>query len=452
MSQSQNAQQDSITQVRFIPGAVAAYSAVAGETIQFDFEVDDVVFDRQANDLIVRHADGSVMVIKDYIVLAESGTPPQVLLSDGVVVAGDVFLFSMVDPREVAADAAESGNGLQPYNGDSGDLASGLDSEGASNFVPENPPTGLIINNEFIESSEFALAQAGGGDTDPTGGDTGSTGGGDTDPTGGASGSTGGGDSGSSGGDSGSGGGDEPVEPPVAAYEYPVIPENDPGIIERGGTGDHYIRASFRNPLPEENVDPTDVDPWKIVGTFTSEEFNGGAGNDFLLGNSGDDTIRGYDGHDLINSSIGEDWIDGGSGNDLLIAGGSNDVVYGGGGYDTISLGTGEDVVVFNQESFGDGSAIVVINDFALENNNAAFERDGVKLEDGVQIEALREVEGSHVEFVLANGTDDNVIVRLMGTTRADFDAQIDSLGDAHAYSDTEQLLQYMAGNESAWV
>ncbi len=168
---------------------------------------------------------------------------------------------------------------------------------------------------------------------------------------------------------------------------------------------------------------------------------NGMGGNDIIYGNDGDDVIAG---------SFGDDILYGGHGNDQLGGQQGNNTIYGGGGYDSISAGGGSNVIVLNEETFSQGQAIVEVKDFEFAN-------DGFKLEDGVEFEALRQfgVDGApdtYVEAVLGNGTDNNVIVRLMGMERADFDAALDSLPDSHVFADDEQLLQYMSGNDSAWV
>lgn len=384
MASTEQTQQNNVVNIAFEDGVTAVYAATSGSVIQFSFDTDNVVFSQQGDDLVITDADGDVVVIDNYVALVEAGTSPQVLLEDGVAVAGDVFLFS-VGQEQTAADAAASGGGLNDFFSDPGALLNGLD--GALGDGSEGP--GLTASNDFGATPDTQDDFSGFGDV------------GFTD-----------------------------------SYVYPDIAES-PDLDIRYPSRPHTYSAF--------SADPDDSKAWFVVDISGGNgESGGGANNDRLSGSSGDNILRGNGGHDAIVGNNGNDILYGGSGNDELNGGNGNDMFYGGGGYDTLYLGDGDDVIVFNADTFQDGPAIVEVNDFTLG-------EDGIKLEDGVSFEALRDY-GTHVEAVLTNGSDDNVIVRLLGESRADFDAHIDSLGDGYAYSDTEQLLQYMAGNDNAWV
>ena len=56
-------------------------------------------------------------------------------------------------------------------------------------------------------------------------------------------------------------------------------------------------------------------------------EFDGGSGDDVLLGSPGGSTLLGGDGDDVLIGGPGNDWIDGGTGADILIGGGGTDVI-----------------------------------------------------------------------------------------------------------------------------
>lgn len=396
MAAKQQTQQDANLQVAFEPGSTAVYAVTSSSVLHLSFDAADVLFDQRGDDLVLTDASGNEIVIEGYIALVEAGTSPQVVMDDGVTVAGDVFLLSMGED-ETAADAVADSGGLNSFFSDPGSMVGGA--EGMSGPGSEGPENGdgLPGGTDYDSPVDF-IAQA----DDQQGS----------------------------------------VDP------FPVIEEGvDHGISERF---DHFlIRQAYV-------AEADDTDTWRIIGTRDADEIGGGAGRDELQGSRGDDTIYGNDGHDVLSGRSGNDLLFGGSGDDLMGGGTGNDTIYGGGGYDTISGDSGADLFVFNNNTFGDGSAIVEISDFEIG-------VDGVQLLDGVGFEALREVYVDHdsnaatadllsTEVLMGNGSDDNVILRLLGETRADFDSHIDSLGDSYAYSDTEQLMQYMAGNESSWV
>ncbi len=69
----------------------------------------------------------------------------------------------------------------------------------------------------------------------------------------------------------------------------------------------------------------------------------GGAFADTLLGGRGNDVLAGMGGNDVLDGGDGDDRLTGDAGNDLLIGGAGNDTLLGGAGADTLSLGSGVD-------------------------------------------------------------------------------------------------------------
>jgi Ca2+-binding RTX toxin-like protein len=86
--------------------------------------------------------------------------------------------------------------------------------------------------------------------------------------------------------------------------------------------------------------------------TMGRAHFNGGAGNDLLVGTSLNDRLFGEDGDDTVNGGAGDDVADGGAGNDSVFGEAGEDTVGGGLGDDLIDGGTGRSTL---RES-GDGS------------------------------------------------------------------------------------------------
>ncbi|SFJ15727.1 Hint domain-containing protein [Celeribacter neptunius] len=76
-----------------------------------------------------------------------------------------------------------------------------------------------------------------------------------------------------------------------------------------------------------------------------TNEFWGGAGNDYIDGAGGDDFLYGGTGDDTILGGAGADYIEGGDGADVIDGGDGADTIYGGNGNDTISGGAGADYI-----------------------------------------------------------------------------------------------------------
>lgn len=411
MSVAEKNIQDKSIRVVIESGETSVYAVSADSTVVFEFDAESVVIEQRGDDLVIIGEDGGKAILEGYVELAQAGTPPDVMLSNGILVAGDVFLFSQGQPEETAADGVVSGSGLNGYSDDTGTLVGG-DNNVIDEFVSSDGGSGSgndgVIDFFAARDTELFLVNTDG--DNPAGGSPGS--------------------------DAGSG--------DLPSYDYPEIapaPAFGPaGALDH----DHYLSS------PAE-INADDPNPWTVRGsTIGSDEFNGGAGNDYLNGMGGNDIIYGNDGDDIIAGGFGDDILYGGHGNDRLGGQQGNNTIYGGGGYDSISAGDGSNVIVLNGDTFSEGPAILEVKDFEFDN-------DGFKLEDGVEFEALRQfgVDGdpdTYVEAVLGNGTDENVIVRLMGMERADFDTALDSLPDSHVFADDEQLLQYLSGNESAWL
>ena len=129
-------------------------------------------------------------------------------------------------------------------------------------------------------------------------------------------------------------------------------------LIVNGGAGDDTINAST------------------LAAGVVKLRFDGGAGNDTILGSRGNDILIG------------------GSGNDVLIGGAGNDQLFGGPGADTLNGGAGTDV--FFADEFD-----TVIDDFAA----------GAGSEDRIDLSAL----GVDFEWLMAHASDvdGNVLLNL---------------------------------------
>jgi Ca2+-binding RTX toxin-like protein len=100
----------------------------------------------------------------------------------------------------------------------------------------------------------------------------------------------------------------------------------------------------------------------RLVGGRLDDLLVGGEGDDTLLGGQGHDQLKGGAGHDWIGAGEGYDKIDGADGSDTIFAGNGANDVKGGLGDDVIAAGTGHDKL-----DGGDGNDTI----FASEGLNA---------------------------------------------------------------------------------
>ena len=86
----------------------------------------------------------------------------------------------------------------------------------------------------------------------------------------------------------------------------------------------------------------------RVFGGADDDELNGGTGDDLLNGNDGSDTLLGLSGNDTlfsINTASGANFFDGGSGNDHIVGTSGVDFINGGFGADTIFGGDDVDFI-----------------------------------------------------------------------------------------------------------
>ena len=74
----------------------------------------------------------------------------------------------------------------------------------------------------------------------------------------------------------------------------------------------------------------------KIVGGSKNDTLSGNAGNDTIVGNAGDDLISGNGGRDKLFGGDGDDHIHGGASGDWLFGQGGNNILFGDGGNDRL--------------------------------------------------------------------------------------------------------------------
>ncbi|MGV6812583.1 MAG: calcium-binding protein [Brevirhabdus sp.] len=149
-----------------------------------------------------------------------------------------------------------------------------------------------------------------------------------------------------------------------------------------GGTGDDLVMGGTG---ADQLTGDTGADT--LYGGADNDTLDGGDGNDSLRGDLGDDslsgggdndTIKGGAGDDTITGDTGFDVLYGQKGNDVLDGGGRSDVLNGGAGDDTLTGGGGADTFIFNRKAgddeitdFQDGSDVIDLSDFNLQNFNA---------------------------------------------------------------------------------
>lgn len=167
---------------------------------------------------------------------------------------------------------------------------------------------------------------------------------------------------------------DEVTQPSIYRLFLPFQPaiEEVSSIVINGSAGNDEVifdesmsdfmgQITFNGGSGNDRVD--------VSQTSANVVFNGGVGDDTLIGGSGNDVVNGGAGNDsiitgagtdLIHAGIGNDFVDAGAdddtvfgddGDDVLIGGAENDIINGNGGSDTITGGAGDDKLLGGAEA-----------------------------------------------------------------------------------------------------
>ena len=182
--------------------------------------------------------------------------------------------------------------------------------------------------------------------------------------------------------------------------------------------------------------------------------FNGGAGNELIVGSNNDDTIRGRDGDDTILGAggddvllgnRGEDSIEGGEGEDTLRGGRGDDTLIGDTGNDLIRGRRGDDRLIWNN---GDGSDTMEGDDGfdVVEVNGAVKDGDDFELRangDRVEFERLNLgnfiLDVDNVEQFEINGGGGDDTLTVQDLTGTDVQQVIFNGGDGDDFLDGEE-------------
>lgn len=150
--------------------------------------------------------------------------------------------------------------------------------------------------------------------------------------------------------------------------------------------------------------------------TLGSVTFNGGAGNDFIIGGANNDTLNGGTGDDNIIGNEGNDILNGGDGNDFLEGSEGNDIINGGAGIDRVDVvANTSSIILTNNSVTGDGfdtlSGIETAELFASNSNKnidaSNFTLGSVTL-DGSSLDNFL-LGGSGNDFLDGEGANDTL-------------------------------------------
>jgi Ca2+-binding RTX toxin-like protein len=118
----------------------------------------------------------------------------------------------------------------------------------------------------------------------------------------------------------------------------------DGRLVGRMAGGNDTVRL-----LPGATEDGSEEIPFTVDAFLEASSgrnrFEGGDGDDVLVGGSGKDTLRGGKGDDALFGRGDDDVLDGGAGDDLLYGGDGNDRLIGSAGADLLHGGSGDDTV-----------------------------------------------------------------------------------------------------------
>jgi Ca2+-binding RTX toxin-like protein len=151
-------------------------------------------------------------------------------------------------------------------------------------------------------------------------------------------------------------------------------------IFDGGAGNDSLLGSSGNDLLYGNGGDDTLVGGDgndSLYGVDGQDSLTGGGGNDLVRGGDGDDTLTGDAGLDQLLGEAGNDLLDAGSEADLAEGGDGNDTITGGEGNDTLRGGTGDDQVMADA---GDDEASGDAGDDSLDGgtgNDSLFGNDG---------------------------------------------------------------------------
>jgi Ca2+-binding RTX toxin-like protein len=141
----------------------------------------------------------------------------------------------------------------------------------------------------------------------------------------------------------GTGGGTD-VEITFNGVPLPYTVPKDGRLVGRMLDGNDTVRL-----LPGATEDGSEEIPFTVDAFLEASSgrnrFEGGDGDDVLVGGSGKDTLRGGKGDDALFGRGEDDVLDGGTGDDLLYGGDGNDRLIGSAGADLLHGGSGDDTV-----------------------------------------------------------------------------------------------------------
>ncbi|PLX71281.1 MAG: hypothetical protein C0614_14430, partial [Desulfuromonas sp.] len=135
------------------PGQTTSMEVQPGQVIQLGFDVNDQTLVLSGEDLRIEFANGAVLIFEDFATLADEGTAPAFMLTDGSVIPGDVLLTALTEEVDIETAAGEAGTGSGgsgEYRYDMGDLINGLGRTG-----PQDPD-GLLSSGANGPEDELA--------------------------------------------------------------------------------------------------------------------------------------------------------------------------------------------------------------------------------------------------------------------------------------------------------
>ena len=177
--------------------------------------------------------------------------------------------------------------------------------------------------------------------------------------------------------------------------------------IFNGGSGDDLIVGSNKADRIKGGLGND-----TIFGAGGDDELNGNRDNDLIFGGEGEDTIRGNRGNDTLVGDTGNDRMIGGMGDDRLIwnNGDGSDIMKGGRGYDVVEVnGAVDDGDDFELRANGNRAEFERLNliNFTLDVDNVEkFEINGLGGDDTLTVEDLSNTDVQQVHFDGGMGDD----------------------------------------------
>ena len=295
---------------RPVDGEIIEIAVLPGEALNLPFGETEGQARLEDGALLIEFENGGLIRLEDFLVAAESGTPPAIVMDDGSQISADLLVSALV--------SLNTDPSLQPAAGpDLGD-APGSGSSGAGVYEDELGGLAFSVSTPGVQAR---IGRQGPVEAQPAGFDGSNVPAPDLSPP----------------------SFEIPPQVPLGEADIPTPLRQ---ILTPGPIPAPRRPALAPDPEPELEIEPEALPVFSgetLTGGVGNDNLRGGPDDDLLLGLDGNDTLRGRADNDRLEGGAGDDTLRGEDGDDTLLGGAGNDALRGNDGKDTLAGGTGTD-------------------------------------------------------------------------------------------------------------